>query len=220
MESVKLPLLFLVMVLGVALATTPCQASFWGDPVPQGQWSGSLTSPSGITAGGNWNNANTTISWDVSFDSQDNLYTYEYSWASDDPALSHIIIEVTEGATIGEFMNFVNTGYDDDIKEYTTGGSNPFMPGNLYGIKLEEFSSFPVSFETRRRPVWGNFYAKGGAAGQPNFGYAHNVGFGSTGVDSFYIARPNSIVPIPSALWLLGSGLIGVLGLRGRLSVI
>ncbi len=54
----------------------------------------------------------------------------------------------------------------------STNPSNPGMPGNIFGIKFE-FDSLPkteplktqIQFESRRTPVWSDFYAKDGKAG-------------------------------------------------------
>ncbi|NOU15464.1 MAG: VPLPA-CTERM sorting domain-containing protein [Methylococcaceae bacterium] len=52
-----------------------------------------------------------------------------------------------------------------------------------------------------------------------SFGYLENTNTatnGAIGVDNIKIAANVSAVPVPGAVWLLGSGLAGLVGLQRR----
>jgi len=77
--------------------------------------------------------------------------------------------------------------------------------------------------------MWGDFYAKsGGGPGEEV--YVYNTGFGSDtnapisngnaladGKAWLLVSDTETVVPIPGALWLLCSGLLGLVAVRRRL---
>jgi hypothetical protein len=99
-------------------------------------------------------------------------------------------------------------------------------PGDIFGIKWGTDNgptTLAITIITDRAPMWGDFYAKDGEySGQKQ--YAYNSMFGSdtnapigNGNNGGWVLVPDTtVVPIPSAVWLLSSGLIGLVGLRRK----
>ena len=159
-----------------------------------------ITYNTGVHATPNWDNNGTWLSWNITQTGTD-LWRYEYVWHTDGRDLSHIIIELTEGAVASDFSNwqFQYSGVQSGGPAFgwftpNQGNSNPGMPGSIYGVKLDLESDTPVfgfSFETWRSPVWGDFYAKDGRYGG-NDTYAYNLGFLLTDAnDGLHIGVPN-----------------------------
>jgi len=186
---------------------------------------------SGIHATPNWDNNGTWLSWNI-VQTENSLWRYEYVWHTDGRDLSHIIIEVTEGAALSDFSNFeyLYSGVESDSPTVgwfspDQGRSNPGMPGPLYGIKFDLSQDTPIfgfSFETWRSPVWGDFYAKDGRHGG-NDTYAYNQGFAlPDDNDGFHIAVPNGFsdtTRVPDGgvtVGLLGLAVLGLGLLRWR----
>ena len=61
-------------------------------------------SDGGITATPNWNNTDTWLSWDI--DSLGaGLLEYEYTFHTSGNYVTHLLLEVTEGALAGDFSD-------------------------------------------------------------------------------------------------------------------
>ena len=158
-------------------------------------------------------------------------YIYTITDAGGGPlnkALSHQLLEISPTITQSNISQII---YDalpsftsDSPKTFTPsdGNSNPNMPGNLYGLKFEDFedSSLPViDFFSTRIPIWGDFYAKdgkgtNGPGNDPSFfNYVFNTGFGTdptlaTTNFSAWIPIPDTHsvqVPEPGTWLILGS---------------
>ena len=188
-----------------------------------------ITYNTGIEATANWNNSGTWLSWEIT-QLDANLWHYEYVWHTDGRDLSHIIIELTEGAVESDFSNwqFEYSGLEDEGPLFgwftpDQGNSNPGMPGPIYGVKLNLESDTPVfgfSFDTWRPPVWGDFYAKDGRLGGADV-YAYNLGFALADAnDGLHIGVPNGHIRISDGgltAALLGLSALCMRLLRGRL---
>jgi len=209
----------------VGLAGSSCFADLY---------SGTLSYPATIVAGptgASWLSAPLpTISWLVTpitdFDSNPDIdyFNYAYTFTAKESSgggLSHFILEVSSQFSLDELWGLTPTTLTiavDSPKTYGISPANPGIPGNIYGIKIQSFTNngdntWAVSFNSTRVPVWGDFYAKGGAVN-----YAYNTGFllaDPTGLagDGMHIAVPDTYaVPVPAAvlLGLLGLGVAGI----------
>jgi len=153
---------------------------------PLGLGEGEIVVGGGSTNQQNWSNG--ILEWTVSQDSS-GLWHYQYTFdiAPDTkPAVSHIIFEVSANLLVNEILNATMTDGAGNIASVSptlgdfgpSGPSTPGIPGTLHGIKFERPESLTagtkiiVSFDTFRSPVWGDFYAKGGAQA-----FAYNKGF-------------------------------------------
>lgn len=227
--SKKSFLLFFVMVMGfsVALLMTaiPANAVLWGSAATELEGSRSSSTGGGIYATEDWANGGFNLSWDIDQLAAD-LWQYQYTVNVNRKEVSHFILEVTEGYPVFEYYD----GTSGPIEGPTTysdseGGSNPGLPNDIYGVKFD-FGALQTTYTivTDRAPVYGNFYMKDGKTGG-NDVYAYNVGLSNSGYRTAdldvtkWIVRPDgdtTPVPEPSALLLLGSGLVCLFGLRKR----
>lgn len=212
--------IMLLLMLAACLLSTPALASPWGTNVDipgAGPITGERSNLSGgVTATGDWNEGDGfSISWVVE-QRHDGLWDYTYTINAYKKDVSHFILEVTEG---GDFEDAPN-GSTEGPTEWLASNGNPGMPNPMYGIKFD-FGEGPYTITTDRNPVWGVFYCKDGkgtyawstALELPD--YRTNEGLTLTTDD--FIIRPNGCnVPIPGAVWLLGSGLIGLVGIRKK----
>ncbi len=187
----------------------------------------STDSPIDVT-GTKWANTDTWLSWDIEqAGTKDGfiLWSYSYHWHTRTQGqglqgLSHLILQVSPNAPLAEFQNFSWTLTSGDPQTYAPASnqSNPYLPGPIYGFKVSGSGVYELylSFESTHGPMWGDFYAKGN-----NDNVAWNAGFGTTPSGDFskWIAVPDTRqthVPVPGAVWLLGPGLIGLVGIRRR----
>lgn len=169
--------------------------------------------------GGSWADTVTPaeLSWDISLDSGLYTYIYNFNLNANEGGISHWILELSEDITDANTFEIISaTGTEDNDSPTLWGGptgagssGNPGLTEDIFGIKYNTSEIFSMSIEilTSRVPMEGDFYAKdGNAGGDTNFFWADGV-----------IPVPNtSEVPIPGAILLLGSGLIGLVGMRNR----
>ena len=232
MKKVKVPLLIsLFVIFGAFVCVSSGQAyvvasqGVHGGPVPGGELIGrGIDTSAGIAATAAWATGGASLSWNIV--AVTGGYQYSYLWTGSDKNLSHIILEVSSNTIAGDFWGYTTNPESGDPKTYSPsdpGNSNPNLPGPIYGLKFEpgsDSTSFSFSFISDRAPMWGNFYAKDGTDDHGTVDvYAYNTGFTLTGVNSYYAAVPDTltVVPIPPAVWLMGTGLLGLIGIRRRL---
>lgn len=195
-------------------------------PVNPVDYTGLRTGGTGVTGTTPWSNPGVfQLGWNIS--QAGPLFHYAYSLNISEKNPSHILIELSDSIT-PENMNTVITNMQlngspisDPVPTLFSpsdpGNSNPGLPGNLYGMKI----NFPVgsdswllTFDSTRQPVWGDFYSKDGKSGD-HFVYAYNTGFGidpPAGLLSYvpWIPTPDTHdvpVPEPSTYLLLMTAL-------------
>jgi hypothetical protein len=230
MKKVKVQLLIsLFVILGAFVCVSSGQAyvvalqGVHGGPVPGSELIGrGIDTSAGIAATAAWATGGASLSWNIV--AVTGGYQYSYVWTGSVKDLSHIILEVSSNTIASDFWGYTTNPESGDPKTYTAtsdGKSNPNLPGPIYGLKFEPCSdstSFSFSFISDRAPMWGNFYAKDGKDQNGTIDVtAWNTGFLQTG-QSYYAAVPDThtVVPIPPAIWLMGTGLLSLIGIRRR----
>ncbi|RNC70412.1 MAG: hypothetical protein ED859_06285 [Desulfuromonadales bacterium] len=222
--------LLIACVTVILLAAGQASASLWGtdDGIAL---TGSRSSSFGIYATDGWANGNFKLSWNVSSvggGRWEYVYTFDVVPTSGKiKELSHFIVEVTQDGAPFNILAGTSAPKEGPAT-YRLSGSNPLMPNPLYGVKFDFGSTggnAVYTMVTDRAPVWGNFYVKDGKDGGTsvvawNNGLSHadyrtNLNLSSAD----FIVRPDGSAtpaPVPAALWLFGSGLVGMIGVRRR----
>jgi PEP-CTERM motif len=201
--------------------------------------SGSLKSGAGggiFVTGGGWGEGAFQLSWDIDFDSATGQYRYIYTISNPlditPPVgqlakdLSHWLLQVSTTFTSNDLLAGSTTP-DEGPTTYNAHpqetGSNPGLPSDIYGFKYDDLT---VTVITLREPIDGSFYAKDGNSCNPFGCPGHSAVFGyNTGltdpsgafirVPDTRTTLPPTEVPEPTALFLLGVGLI-VVGASAR----
>jgi hypothetical protein len=214
-----------IFIISIFLLAAPASASIiWGTDA-SGELIGSrdsiITPSGGITATDGWAGGNFELSWVIT--PVNSHWEYVYTVSTAQKEISHFILEVTEDGN--PFNTFGDTDAFEGPKTWSEGSGNPDMPNDIYGIKFD-FGGSPVTYTivTDREPVYGVFYAKDGrddgdevvawSNALVSLTYRTDTGFSTND----FIVRPDSgsVVPVPGAVWLLGSGLIGLAGIRKK----
>ncbi|MFO7956538.1 MAG: PEP-CTERM sorting domain-containing protein [Candidatus Brocadiia bacterium] len=142
--------------------------------------------------------------------------------------LSNWLLEVSPFITSENLESLIfdinfSIEYDDGLPEDPRDFDVDTNTGtvSIYGMKLEPLTAGQhfFSFASLQQPVWSDFFAKDGAVGRT----AWNIGIGSDpalsdspftnwvpGPDTEGGAPPQTVIPEPSTLILLGLALVGV----------
>ena len=193
-------------------------------PVDPGDYTGSRTAGMGVTGTLPWSLPGVfQLGWNIS--QAGPLFHYAYSLNISEKNPSHILLELSDSIT-PENMNSVITNMQLNGSSIANpvptlfdppSPSNPGLPGPLYGMKIDfpfGSTSWLLTFDSTRQPVWGDFYSKDGT-GAEGFVYAYNTGFGidpPAGLLSYvpWIPTPDTHdvpVPEPSTYLLLMTAL-------------
>ena len=161
----------------------------------------------GITGFGDWSGVGidtmVSLEWLATENISDGTWTYQYIWTAAHKDLSHLNIQVSENFSDSDVINWSVAPANGETYEI---GTN--FDGNTWNaFKFDDLGdalSYTLTLTTNRMPMDGNFYAKDGDGGAI---YAYNTK---------PIAVPNSAVPIPSTILLLGAGLAGLVSFRKK----
>ncbi len=220
-----------IFIISIFLLAAPASASLiWGTDA-SGELTGSrdsiITPSGGITAQDGWIDGAFELSWVIT--PVNSHWEYVYTVLTAQKEISHFILEVTEDGN--PFNTFGETDTFSGPETWSGGPGNPDMPNPIYGIKFDftEPLSLNQTFTiiSDRAPVYGVSYAKdgreGGATGEWAVAWSNALNYAAYREDigltiNDYIVRPDSggVVPLPGAVWLLGSGLIGLAGIRKK----
>lgn len=196
------------------------------------EYKGYISGDANLLTSNDWSSYGAMLSWIVSFDDSTRFWTYYYTFTIDEegkPGISHVITEVS--GTFDENNIKKGTSEYDELDTFSSSNpSNSGLIGDLYGLKFEGNggTSYSWTIISDRRPMWGDFYAKGGSDNGNNdkngksspFGYAYNSGIGNTtdklisesNDNSFgWVLVPDTVtmtVPEPETLVLLGLGIL------------
>lgn len=181
--------------------------------VAQPSYSGSLSSsssPAGILGTGAWITPGVTnLSWTVSQELS-GLWDYNYTFTVP-TNISHLLLETSSTFGASNLMNPTGNFTSTKIGTFSPsdpGNANPNLPGTLYGIKFDGFTTTTgtISFQSDRDPIWGNFYSKNGQAGGID-NTAWNAGFlnprptdpPANGTVDNHVLVPDTGQPVPDA---------------------
>lgn len=205
------------------VVAAPAAAQF-GAPAP---YVGSI-SGSQIVTGGDYSSEGASLSWNIEAEGELLRYTYTFAGLTT-PGISHFILSLSDGCvpesepvlTAAVVVNPCISGVGglELDTDWTLAPGNPGFPEgySIYGAKIDTDASgsngLVFTFLSSRIPIYGNFYAKGGRDS-----YAYNTGL--TDPEGAFIARPDTenfnVIPEPSTYALMGTGMLGLLGVAAR----
>ncbi len=119
--------------------------------------SGDLTTADGgLLANGVWSTNGASVWYQVSnIDADSWFYEYEVTISGSEGDLSHIILETSQNADIRKLIGDSSFKLVGPTTFGDEGNSNPGIPGEIYGIKLDELTemTFAFSFESYNGPI-------------------------------------------------------------------
>lgn len=200
-----------VVALFVAAGTASAVAYYgslqYDPPPPPNPMDGLYVGPNGLQ----WETYTVTIEWwvtdgDPSYPGYPWKYTYRFRHNGTQAAISHIIIEASEGIALSDIAGLSTNVEITSIGLQTVLAGNPNMPEDIIGIRFRPKTPGTMdltwTFFSNREPVWGDFYARcGGMMGGINYAINYNRDVG--GVELGFLDPNNNDTirddPDPSA---------------------
>lgn len=223
MQSIRKYSVFLCALMVCALGGQSFAAPAYDALAP---FTGTRTASNGdlVTTDDDWDDAE--IEWNIT-ENEDGSLHYEYTLRNFNmPAVSHVTLDLTDAAILGPdaednpglVFNLAINGVlvGDEFLEFGD------IDGITGGVKLDSSDPEDVpnvvaySFDSFRLPVFGHFFVKAG--GGSNQSILTNSGFGNETLEDplAYVARPDSVVPEPMTVFILGAGGLWVATRRRR----
>jgi len=135
-----------------------------------------------LVAEDNWDGTGTSITYVVDDTTSPGYWHYKYTLTvhtSQSAGISHLNVETSGDFTEDKLKNSTWDG-KTEIGDLKVNPASP-MPEAMYGIKFDDLpggDTFVVEFDSLRLPIWGDFFAKGGANS-----VVYNAGFTSPDSD-------------------------------------
>jgi hypothetical protein len=186
--------------------------------VAPGDYTGYRTTGSQIIATDGWTDRNGgfKVAWEIEFEGDEFDYKYTFSATNDgdlNKAINFLALRVSP-----DFCAWDVEPGDYDIAEIDILG---YKFAALYWDDLDS-KNLTVEFDSLNQPVWGSFLAYGNLFFDIPLATAVNAGvpffMGEGGNTECFIPVPDSKIPVPPSVLLLGSGLLGMGVLRFRKS--
>lgn len=156
----------------IAFMTTVCLCA----PAMGITYSGRLDNfrDGGLSGTGKWIDKRSKLTWTVSTpddpaDPKFGVWTYQYTLKVKRGGISHFDIEVSPTFVAADILSWCGPGELVGPEFLSSANGNPNMPEGFWGIKWDDIPDDILkgnfSVETRKQPVWGDFYSKDGKAG-------------------------------------------------------
>jgi hypothetical protein len=145
--------------------------------------------PGGLNGQGIWSSGGVIFDWEISRNLETGMYDYEYALTRvGEGGVTHWILELANPTEELDPTPFWDAVFRDPntrltgvtaftVGRFGPGAVNPGMPGDIYGVKFDVTGNSEVKFSLFDRPVWGDVYARDGAAGGMGQNAMWNAGF-------------------------------------------
>ena len=213
-----LVLLFLLPMPAIAV-------SVYGTDVDEGYLTGSRSrSDHGLKQIDPHVPSRATVSWDIGWNGTYWDYSYDFSGFLF-YRISYLTFDVSDCFLQDSSSCFI---VDDEVNRIP-GGESDIEFGDFNGItgsfktdvtgRGYDASSFLLTFQSTTAPIWGDLHMEGVLIEAANYWWDdHNDG---DSIDGYiptpgYDRFPPGEIPVPAAIWMFGSGLLGLVGMSRR----
>lgn len=208
----KTALLLAFAALFIMVGAMGAQAYVKVDPA---DYTGSRTTSRQIIATDGWTGSNGgfKVAWEIEFEGSEFDYKYTFS--------------ATNDGDLQKAINFLALRVSPDFSAWDVApGDYHIANVDFLGYKFAALywdnlnsKNLTVEFDSLNQPVWGSFLAANLFYGIP-IATAVNAGvpffMDEGGNIGCFIPVPDSKIPVPPSILLLGSGLLGLVGMRFR----